>query len=125
MISWTPSQLKSSASQKIAIGERKDNPQALEDILAKHIHNKELVCRICKELSKRNSKRDSPGGPVVKNPPCNAGDVGSILGQGTKNPHAAGQLSPCATTREPECSTYRAHTLWTLRATTTEPMRHN
>ena len=25
-------------------------------------------------------KRDFPGGPVVKNPPCDAGDVGSIPG---------------------------------------------
>ena len=32
--------------------------------------------------------RDFPGGPVVKNPPSNAGDVGSIPGQGTKMPHA-------------------------------------
>ena len=38
--------------------------------------------------------------PGVKNPPSNAGDVGSILGRGTKIPHAAGQLSPRATTRE-------------------------
>ena len=29
--------------------------------------------------------RDFPGGPVVKNPPCSAGDVGSIPGQGTKH----------------------------------------
>jgi len=29
---------------------------------------------------------DFPGGPVVKNLPCNAGDMGSILGQGTKIP---------------------------------------
>ena len=36
---------------------------------------------------------DFPGGPVVKNPPSNAGDVGSIPGWGTKIPHAEGQLS--------------------------------
>ena len=36
--------------------------------------------------------RDFPGGPMVKNPPFNAGDVGSIPGQGTKIPHATGQL---------------------------------
>ena len=42
-----------------------------------------------------------PGGPVVKNPPSNAGDAGSIPGQGTKIPHAAGQPSPRATTTEP------------------------
>ena len=41
-----------------------------------------------------------PGGPVVKNPPYNAGDVGSIPGQGTKIPHAMGQLSPRTTTTE-------------------------
>ena len=40
-------------------------------------------------------------GPVVKNPPSNAGDTGLIPGQGTKIPHAVGQLlSPKATTRE-------------------------
>ena len=33
---------------------------------------------------------------MVKNLPCNAGDVGLIPGQGTKIPYAAGQLSPCA-----------------------------
>ena len=37
--------------------------------------------------------RDFPGGPVVKNPPCNAGDEGSIPGRGTKIPYASGQLS--------------------------------
>ena len=44
--------------------------------------------------------RDSPGGPVVKNPPSNVGDAGSIPGPGTKIPHATGQISPCATTIE-------------------------
>ena len=43
---------------------------------------------------------DFPGGPVVKNPPSNAGDAGSIPGQGPKIPHAAGQLSPHTTTTE-------------------------
>ena len=42
----------------------------------------------------------NPGGSVVKNLHCNPGDVGLISGQGTKIPHAMGQLSPCATTRE-------------------------
>ena len=45
--------------------------------------------------------RDLPGGPVVKNPPSNAGDAGSIPGRGTKIPHATGQLSLRASTREP------------------------
>jgi len=43
---------------------------------------------------------DFPGGPVVKSPPCNAGDMSLIPGQGTKIPHAAGQLSPGAATTE-------------------------
>ena len=34
---------------------------------------------------------DFPGGPVVKNQPCNAGDMGSIPGQGTKILHATEQ----------------------------------
>ena len=37
---------------------------------------------------------------MVKNPPSNAGHVGLIPGRGTKIPHATGQLSPCASTRE-------------------------
>ena len=46
------------------------------------------------------AKRDFPGGSVVKNPPSSAGDAGSVPGQGTKIPHAAGQLSLCTTTTE-------------------------
>ena len=38
---------------------------------------------------------------MVKNPSSNAGDAGLIPGQGTKIPHAAGQLSLRATTIEP------------------------
>ena len=49
---------------------------------------------------------------MVKNQPSNAGDVGSIPGLETKIPHAAGQLSLCATTTEP---THRKE----------EPMCHN
>ena len=37
---------------------------------------------------------------MVKNPPSSARDAGSILGRGTKVPHAAGQLSPRATAAE-------------------------
>ena len=40
-------------------------------------------------------------GPVVNNLPSNAGDVGLIPGWRTKILHAAGRLSPCATTTEP------------------------
>ena len=63
---------------------------------------------------------DFPGGPAVENPPSNVGDVGSIPGQGTKIPHVAGLLGPHATTKEPMCRNYRAHTLWSLSATTKE-----
>ena len=44
--------------------------------------------------------RDFPGGPMVKNPPCNSRDAGLIPVQGTKVPHAVGQLSPRTTTTE-------------------------
>ena len=44
---------------------------------------------------------DFSGGPVVKNQPSNAGDMDSLPCQGTKIPHAAGQLSQCAATTEP------------------------
>ena len=40
-----------------------------------------------------------PGGPVVKNLPCNAGDTVRSLAR--KIPHAVGQLSLCSTTIEP------------------------
>ena len=30
--------------------------------------------------------KDFPGGPVVKNPPANAGDMGSIPGLGSRAP---------------------------------------
>ena len=39
---------------------------------------------------------DFPGGPVVKNPPCNEEDMGLIPGQETKVSHAAEHLSPHA-----------------------------
>ena len=43
--------------------------------------------------------RDFSGGAVVKNPPANAGD--GFNPWSGKIPHAAEQLSPCATTTEP------------------------
>ena len=41
---------------------------------------------IFKSSMKLLNRRDFPGGPAVKNPPCNAGDVSSIPGKGTKIP---------------------------------------
>ena len=57
-------------------------------------------------FEKSSRIRDFPGGPVVKNPPSNAEDTGSVSGWGTKIPHDAGQLSPHATTRVklPHCN---------------------
>ena len=55
------------------------------------------------KINIRNNNKenwDFPGGPVVKNLPSNAGDVGLIPGRGTKIPRAAGQLSPRATATE-------------------------
>ena len=52
-----------------------------------------------------------PGGPVVKNLPASAGDTG-LIPWSKKIPHAAGQLSPWATTAE--C------VLWSPGAPTTE-----
>lgn len=34
--------------------------------------------------------REVPGGPVIKKPPCNAGDTGVTLGRATKAPGASG-----------------------------------
>ena len=62
--------------------------------------------------------RDFPGGPVVKNPLSNAGDAGSIPGQGSKIPHATWQLSLRATTAELARLNKRACMLQT-----TEPTR--
>ena len=67
---------------------------------------------------------------MVKNPPSNAGDTGSIPGRGTKIPHAAGQLSrnywTCAPQLEsPRAANYRAHAFWNPHATITEPVHHN
>ena len=64
------------------------------------------------------SPGDFLGGPVVKNPSCNAGEASSIPGQGLKILHAAGQLKPT-------CCNYRVRTpqLESPLATTNEPVR--
>ena len=46
-------------------------------------------------------QEDFPGGPVVRNLPCNARDRGLIPGQGTKILHAVEQLNLRATSRKP------------------------
>ena len=62
---------------------------------------------------------------MVKNPPSNARDVGSIPGQAAKIPHATGQLSPRAATTDPACSGAHALQLESPCAATTEPACHN
>lgn len=54
-------------------------------------------------------QRGFPGGPRIKNPPCNAGDSGSIPGLGTQIPHAAGPLSPHATTTRVQAPQLETH----------------
>ena len=70
---------------------------------------------------------DSPDIPVVKNLPCNAGDVGSIPVRGTKIPRAMEQLNPCAATTEPAHQNYWARTpeLQSPRTGTKQPARRN
>ena len=55
----------------------------------------------CESYKLKSPNEGFPGGPVVKNSPYNAGDMGSISGEGIKIPSAVGQLSLHATTREP------------------------
>lgn len=44
--------------------------------------------------------REFPAGPVIKNPPSSAGDMGLIAGQRTKIARSVGQQSPGTTTGE-------------------------
>ena len=60
-----------------------------------------MLFKFLRESISKIHEGDFPGGPVVKNPPSNAGDAGLIPGRGTRIPHASGQLSPQATTTEP------------------------
>ena len=64
-------------------------------------------------MNKMNSLWGFPSSPVGKNSPCKAGGTGSILGAGTKIPHAMEQPSPCFTTRETVNCNKRSHTLQT------------
>ena len=41
-----------------------------------------------KKYFRKPQDREFPGGTVVQNLPVNAGDTGSVLGQGAKIPHA-------------------------------------
>ena len=54
---------------------------------------------------------DFPGGPVVKNKPCDARDVSLIPGKKSKIPHAVEQLSPHTATSKPTHHNWRVPTL--------------
>ena len=58
---------------------------------------------------------DFPSGPVVKNMPSNAEDVGSILGRETKMPCGVEQL-------ETVCHNYRDYGLYSLPSATREAL---
>ena len=46
-----------------------------------------------------------PGSPAVKTLPSKAGHFSLVPGQGTRIPHATGQLSPCPVTKmQPSCN---------------------
>lgn len=55
-------------------------------------------------LKHPNPEGDFPHGPVVRNSPCDAGDMDLIHGQGTRIPWAVGQLSLSTATIAPACS---------------------
>ena len=68
-----------------------------------------------KILDQNPSKQNLPGGPAVKNLPCNAGFVGLIPSWGTKTSQAVQQVSPSAAppenhkSRVPACQ-WKFHT---------------
>ena len=63
---------------------------------------------------------DFLGDPVIKNSPCNSGNVGLILDWGTKIPYATEKLSPCITATEPVHSGAFVSQLKSPNATNTE-----
>ena len=56
--------------------------------------------RVSGNSAQSTLRGDLPGGPVVKNPTCNAEDVGLIPGQRTKIPHVR-LLQSCSTLCDP------------------------
>jgi len=70
-----------------------------------------------------------PGGPVVKNPPANAGDTGSIPGPGRSHmprrnyTHCPQLLSQCSRAQEPQLA-HRELTLCNERSHRNEKPKH-
>ena len=62
--------------------------------ISTHAHQKKKK----RENPSQQEEEDFPAGTVGKNPPVNAGDMSSILGQGRQ--HKPEQLCPCAPTAE-------------------------
>ena len=63
-----------------------------------------LRCRVRVSHEERKTcLGTSPGGPVVKNQFCKAGDAGSTPGRGNKFPYASEQLNLRAAINEPRC----------------------
>ena len=71
----------------------------LKECLVKSRKDNGVLC--IHKSKQKNQTADFLSGPVIKNPPCNAGDAGSIPSRGTKSLHASKQLSPSAL--EPAC----------------------
>ena len=66
-------------------------------------HTMDLTCGCEAVCISKMKAGDFLGSPVVKNPPCNAGDASSIPDWGTQIPCATRQLSLDSTTRQPMC----------------------
>lgn len=69
----------------------------------------------------KHKNQNFPGGPFVESSPSKARDVVSILGWGTKIPHAIGQLSLHTATGEACTLQRRSHAAKTATTTKTKP----
>ena len=69
------------------------SPGVLQNLTQRNITVPPTTCPTCLVCPSKYFSRNFPGGPVVKNPPANAGNTGSIPGQRTKIPHTLGQLA--------------------------------
>ena len=89
---WYLMKLKSFGKAKETIIKMKRQPSEWEKIFASESMDKGLISKIYKQLMQvnikkkttqsKNGQKDFPGGAVVKNPPANAGDMGSSPGPG-------------------------------------------